>query len=126
MDPVLPPFTVTRAAIGKIEQLGGRTRIDLEAGGCSGNTYFFTTDQALESDAVYGCVGAKLIVSATVQPILEGATLDYSDRITPPRFRVINNPNTPLRCPCNRSFGRQWPGKGQPGCRARTAMPWDS
>jgi Fe-S cluster assembly iron-binding protein IscA len=72
MDLMLPPFKVTPAAIGKIEQLGGRTRLDLETGGCSGNTYVFSTDRALDSDAVYGCPGAELIVSATAHPVLMG------------------------------------------------------
>ncbi len=125
MDLVLPPFKVTPAAITKIEQLGGRTRLDLEVGGCSGHTYVFSISHALGSDLVYGCPGAELIVSASAHAVLTGATVDYSDRIKPPRFRVINNANTALRCPCNRSFGQEWPGKRQPTCRARTKMPWD-
>ncbi len=125
MEPVLPPFSVSPAAIGKIESLGGRTRVDLAEGGCSGSTYVFSTDGPEGTDSVYGCPGAELIVSAAAHAVLAGATLDYSDRTNPPRFRVIRNPNTLLRCPCNRSFGHQWPGRGQPDCRAPSVMSWD-
>lgn len=124
-DPVLPPFRVTYAAIEQLVQLGGKMRIDVEAGGCCGNTYVFTLDPGMPDDAAYGCPGAELFVSQAADPVLPGATIDFSSRVKPPRFRIIKNPNTPQRCPCNRSFGRVWPGKGQPECRAKAAMPWD-
>lgn len=101
-------------------------RIDLIDGGCCGTAYDFTRHPAASSDQVFGCDGAWLVVSDDAMRILPGTKLDYSDRIKPPRFRVINNPNTPVRCPCNRSFGMTWPGRCQPDCRAKTPMPWDS
>jgi len=125
-ETILPPFAVTAAAIRQLEDLGGSARIDIEDGGCCGRTYVFSQDPKGIGDTRYGCPGAELFVSATAGAVLAGATLDYSDRIKPPRFRVIRNPNTPERCPCNRSFGRAWPGKGQPECRSRCSMPWDA
>ncbi len=124
-ETTLPPFAVTAAAIRQLEHLGGSARVDIEDGGCCGRTYVFTREPAGQGDARYGCPGAELYVSAAAGAVLAGATLDYSDRIKPPRFRVIRNPNTPERCPCNRSFGHAWPGRGQPGCRSRCSMPWD-
>lgn len=134
----LPPFTVTRAAIDKIEALGGLVRIDAAAGGCSGTTFEFSTDwsagssqgglppPAGDSDETrYGCPGAWLVVTDRVADLLPGATLDYSDRIRPPRFRVLHNPNTPQVCPCRRSFGEPWPGPRQPTCQSYQPMPWD-
>lgn len=105
-------------------------RIDLVDGGCCGTAYDFAVHPVTSTDEVFGCEGAWLVVSRAAMEILPGTKLDYSDRVRPPRFRVINNPSTPLRaplrCPCNRSFGSAWPGRCQPSCRAKTPMPWDS
>lgn len=125
-ETVFPPFVVTAAAIHQIEAMGGLARVDIQDGGCCGSTYVFTQDAGVESDTRYGCAGAELFVSDAAGDVLTGATLDYSAAIKPPRFRVVRNPNTPARCPCNRSFGHDWPGKGQPGCMARRPMPWNA
>lgn len=125
METILPPFRVTPAAVAEIEAVGGAVRLDVADGGCCGSTYVFTPDPPGPSDARFGCPGAVLSVSEAALPLLTGARLDYSARIRPARFRVLANPNTPQRCPCNRSFGREWPGRGQPDCRAATPMPWD-
>ncbi len=122
---VLPPFAVTPAAVEQIEAVGGTVRVDVEGGGCCGLTYVFTSGRPAASDHRFGCPGAVLCVSEDALPLLTGARLDYSGRVKPARFRVLGNPNTPQRCPCNRSFGRQWPGRGEPDCRATTPMPWD-
>jgi iron-sulfur cluster assembly accessory protein len=124
-ETVLPPFAVTAAAIRQLEVMGGSARVDIRDGGCCGSTYVFTQDAGIESDTRSGCVGAELFVSDAARVVLTGATLDYSATIKPARFRVMRNPNTPTRCPCNRSFGRDWPGKAQPGCMAKSPMPWN-
>ena len=126
METILPPFEVTRAAVEQIEAVGGAVRVDVEDGGCCGLTYSFTLAAPSHSDRYFGCPGAVLGVSETALTLLTGARLDYSSRVKPARFRVLANPNTPQRCPCNRCFGRDWPGRGQPDCRAATPMPWDS
>ena len=126
METILPPFGVTPAAIDQIEAVGGTVRVDVADGGCCGLTYVFTADQPAASDHRFGCPGTVLGVSESALPVLTGARLDYSPRVKPARFRVIGNPNTPQRCPCNRSFGQQWPGRGQPDCRAAAPMPWDT
>lgn len=123
---MLPPFTVTAAAIEQIEAVGGAVRVDIEGGGCCGRTYAFTATPPVADDHGFGCPGAVLAVSRTALPLLAGARLDYAAGLSPPRFRVLRNPNTPERCPCNRSFGAEWPGRGQPDCRATTPMPWDA
>ncbi|HZB51606.1 MAG TPA: iron-sulfur cluster assembly accessory protein [Mycobacteriales bacterium] len=120
-----PPFTVTRPAIDQIEVVGGCVRVDLEPGGCSGRAYAWALADARPGDEVYGCEGAWLVVSADARPVLDGAVVDYGAALKPPRFRVVRNPNTVERCACNRSFGRPWPGRGHPDCRARDPMPWD-
>lgn len=77
-DTVFPPFTVARTAI----------------------------EQRAPTNWNFGCPRAELIASATAEPILRAATLDYGSWINPPQFLIIRNPNTPDRCPCNRSFGK--------------------
>lgn len=123
-----PPFAVTPAAIDQIVALGG-VRIDVEPGGCCGTTYVYAQldpapDQR-EGDERYGCPGAWLDVADAAGVVMSGATLDYAARQRPPRFRVLNNPNTEHTCRCRRSFGQPWPGPRQPTCRAYAPMPWD-
>lgn len=117
---------VTAAAVAQIEAVGGSVRVDVVDGGCCGRTYEFTTGPPGHGDEGFGCPGAVLAVSAPALLLLTGARLDYSARVKPSRFRVLANPNTPDRCPCNRSFGSEWPGRGQPDCRAATPMPWEA
>lgn len=124
-DLVLPPFRVSKAAIDKIEAVGGTVRFTIEDGGCCGLSYSFHSSSGEPDDERFGCPGAELFLPQSVLSVLTGARLDYSDRIKPPRFRVLRNPNTPDRCPCGRYFGGEWPGRGQPGCRAYAPMPWD-
>lgn len=128
-DTRFPPFAVTRAAIEQIESLGGAVRIDVVDGGCCGQTYDFSTADGggpAGDDTAYGCPGAWLVVGARAAAVLDGATLDYAERLKPPRFRVIANPSTEHVCACRRSFGRVWPGPGQRACRAYQPMPWDT
>lgn len=120
-----PPFTVTRAAIEQLSSAGGSVRVDLAPTGCCGRAYTWSADPPQAGDRVFGCPGALLAVSPAAGDVLTGARVDYGASLKPPRFRVVANPNTPLRCPCNRSFGRAWPGRGQPSCQATAPMPWN-
>ncbi len=124
-ETVFPPFQVSEAAISQLELVGGSVRVDIGTGGCCGQKYMFTADAPLPGDHVFGCPGATLALSPVALATLTGAKLDYGARLKPPRFRVTGNPNTPLRCPCNRSFGAEWPGRGQPDCQSELPMPWD-
>ena len=130
VETVFPPFAVTARAVDAIVTLGGAIRVDLEPGGCCGTTYTYELGVWPEptggDDEVYGCPGAWLVVSAVARSVLAGATLDHAERLRPPRFRVLNNPNTEHVCPCRRSFGLPWPGPGQPTCRSYLPMPWDA
>lgn len=146
-DHLAPPFTVTASAVDTILTLGGRLLIGVETGGCCGTAYVFSLP---EDDAVYPvvatpsvspavsgdvapddgvvvfrCGKAQVRVTAQALDVLRGATLDHVERLRPPRFRVLRNPNTPLTCPCRRSFGAPWPGPGSLQCRSYLPMPWD-
>ncbi len=119
----LPPFTVTPPAIDQIEAVGGCVRVDLEPGGCSGRAYAWsmpTPAPATRSTAATARGGGE----RGRRPGARRVVVDYGAALRPPRFRVIRNPNTAERCACNRSFGRPWPGRGHPDCRARDPMPW--
>lgn len=120
----LPPFPVTRAAIDQISKVGGTVRIDVEDGGCCGRTWVFNQREPASSDQVFGCPGAVLAVSEAALATLSQSQLDYGSRLKPPRYRVLGTPGE--RCPCSRSFGHPWTGRGQPDCRAATPMPWDA
>ena len=126
---VLPPFTVSRAAVEAIERLGGAVRVDLEQGGCCGTAYAFSLvdpdADAVAGDDRFGCAGAWLFVSPRAAEVLDGATLDYGASLKPPRFRVPRNPNVEHVCACRRSFGNPWPGPRQPTCWSYRPMPWD-
>lgn len=123
-DTVFPSFVVTHEAIDKIVDLGGAVRVWLDGRGCCELSYEFADSKGVEGDAAFGCPGAELFVSQPALEVLTGATLDYTDRHTPRRFRVLRNPNTAQRCPCNRSFGGEWPGR-EPDCSSRRPMRWD-
>lgn len=100
-------------------------RIDISDGGGCGQKYVFAADPPGPGDEVFGCPGATLALSTGALATMTGAKLDYGAALKPPRFRVLANPNTPLHCPCRRSFGKEWPGRGQPDCQSYQPMPWD-
>lgn len=120
-----PDVRVSPAAVTQLRALGGGLRIGLEPGGCCGTTYRFGLS-ARPGDVLTGLgAGLTLALSPEAAVVLTGARLEYSARVKPPRFRVLAGPNTPERCACNRSFGRPFPGKATPQCRAYQPMPWD-
>lgn len=80
------------------------------------------TPQAEAGDRVLAC---GLALSPEAVSRLEGAVLDYGAGLKPPRFRVLRNPNTPVQCPCGRSFGRPFAGRSGPDCQAYRPMEWD-
>jgi iron-sulfur cluster assembly accessory protein len=115
----------SRSQAGQIEAAGGSVRIDIVGGGCCGRKYVFSAGAPDGDDQVFGCPGATLAVSPVALATMTGAKLDYGAALKPPRFRILANPDTPLRCPCNRSFGAEWPGRDQPDCQSQLPMPWD-
>lgn len=100
-------------------------RIELHAGGCCGTCYRFAVGLAAPGDTVLQVGPARIILPPDSLAILYGARLDYGAQLKPPRFRILRNQNTPVRCPCGRSFGHPFPGKCTPWCEAYRPMPWD-
>lgn len=119
---------VTPAAQAKIRELTQDDpykylRVALSAGGCSGTYYRFELAipeaEDVRDDAL------RLALTPDAATVLRGARLDYGAKLRPVRFRVLRNPNTPIKCPCGRSFGAPFPGKVTPQCQAYVQMPWD-
>lgn len=112
---------LTPQAEAKLRELAG-VRLTVEPGGCCGTCYRFRLGGPVDGDRV---VAPGLALSPEAAAVLQGALLDYGAGLKPPRFRVLRNPNTPVKCPCGRSFGRPFPGKSTPVCEAYRAMDWD-
>lgn len=125
-------LTVTARAVAKITELTRASgsqmeglRIDLRPGGCCGTFYHFSLDLPASGDLVWEVSTARIITTPAVAQLVQGARLDYGAGLKPPRFRILRNPNTPVKCPCGRSFGSPYPGKSTPFCQAYTPMCWD-
>lgn len=104
---------LTPQAVAKVRELGG-VRLSLESGGCCGTCYRFRRQGPMEGDTVVD----GLALSPEAAAAVRGAVIDYGAALKPPRFRVLRNPNTPLKCPCSRSFGSPWPGRCTAACEA--------
>lgn len=114
---------LTPAAIHEIEHLGS-LRLDLAGGGCCGRYYCFSLEGASPGDVIIPAGTAALALSPRAAAAVLGSVLDYGAGLRPPRFRILRNPNTSLRCPCGRSFGQPYPGKSGPDCKAYEPMAW--
>ena len=80
-------------------------RIGVKSGGCSGNSYDAVLDDNMqEVDDVYYTEDKLRIVSDKVISIyLEGLTIDFSDDLIEPGFR-LTNANAQGSCGCGSSF----------------------
>lgn len=104
-------ITITEAAaekVGKLIEAEGEPdlalRVAVRPGGCSGFSYdmFFDSETSAEDlSATFGDV--RVVVDAASAPLLEGATLDYSDGLNQAGFS-ITNPNAQSSCGCGSSF----------------------
>lgn len=120
---------LTESALRQIQRLlaaegrpGYSLRISLQPGGCSGQFIYFGVERKQEGDHTIAAGEALIYVDQGLAALLEGVTLDYSDRIRPPRFR-FRNLRADHRCACGRSIGSPYLGKSQQ-CRAYELPPW--
>ena len=105
--PTLMPAAAARVAAIAIKQgkPGLKLRLAVDGGGCAGFQYRF----ALESDvAVDDLVtetdGVTMLVDPVSLPFLEGAQVDFVEKIGAAAFEV-RNPNATSGCGCGTSFG---------------------
>ncbi len=79
-------------------------RIGVVGGGCSGFSYTFDLDTAVNADdLVLERDGAKVVIDEASLPFLEGAEIDYVDELIGASFK-IRNPNATAACGCGTSF----------------------
>lgn len=81
-----------------------KLRVSVEGGGCSGFQYGFRLDaEQAGDDLVFGRDGVGLLVDPVSMQFLEGAQLDYVEKLAGAHF-VIRNPNAKATCGCGTSF----------------------
>jgi iron-sulfur cluster assembly accessory protein len=82
-----------------------RLRVAVQPGGCSGLRYqLFFDERSLDGDHVEGFDGGvEVVVDRMSLPYLQGATIDFVDKIDRQGF-TIDNPNASGSCACGDSF----------------------
>lgn len=81
-----------------------RLRVAVQPGGCSGLRYqLFFDERSLDGDHVAEFGGVEVVVDRMSLPYLNGATIDFVDRIDAQGF-TIDNPNATGSCACGDSF----------------------
>lgn len=104
-------ITITDSAQVKIQDIiaeennpAVKLRVFVQGGGCSGFSYGFTLDEAVnEDDFDLEVNGVHILVDSMSSQYLQGATVDYKDDIYGASF-TINNPNAQTTCGCGSSF----------------------
>ncbi|QNT79377.1 hypothetical protein JGUZn3_21750 [Entomobacter blattae] len=107
-------FSVTEKAALRIEQIiSGKKaetenvpflRVEVLSGGCNGFQYTFKIDSTLHEEDITIQAGNFLVVTdPTSMTFLEGAELDFSDKLMGAHFS-IRNPNASSSCGCGSSF----------------------
>ncbi|RKR00118.1 iron-sulfur cluster insertion protein ErpA [Maricaulis maris] len=82
----------------------GLLRIGVVGGGCSGFSYTFDLDEAVNGDdMVIERDGAKVVIDEASLPFLDGSEIDYVDELIGASFK-IHNPNATAACGCGTSF----------------------
>ena len=104
-------ITITDEALGKIRDILAeennpniKLRVFVQGGGCSGMSYGFTLDEAVnEDDFEFDREEVKILVDSMSSQYLQGATINYRDELMGASF-VIDNPNAQTTCGCGSSF----------------------
>jgi len=107
-----PTFSISERAATRITEIiaqqsnpeGLALRVAVLAGGCNGFQYQFKLDHDHTADDVTITNGqARVYVDTASLDLLEGAQLDFADRLMGAHFTVIN-PNAASACGCGTSF----------------------
>jgi len=79
-------------------------RIAVNGGGCSGFTYSFSFDDAVNSDdRTFAQDGLSVVVDEASLDLVGGSTVDYVETLGAAAFR-LSNPNATASCGCGSSF----------------------
>ncbi|WP_040507663.1 HesB/IscA family protein [Gluconobacter morbifer] len=107
-----PAFSLSPSAAARIVEIVSAQpdpaelalRVSVLAGGCNGFQYQFKLDRDTgPEDVVIERDGAKVLVDATSLELLEGAQLEFVDKLMGAHF-TITNPNAASSCGCGTSF----------------------
>lgn len=82
-------------------------RLYVDAGGCSGFSYKFEIDDALEEDEdkIYnGPQGARVVIDQASLELVKGSTIDFVQEMIKSSFEVKDNPLSESACGCGSSF----------------------
>ena len=85
------------------ETPGGRLRLFVETGGCSGMQYGMSFDESKADDASFESEGVAIVVDPKSLEHLDGTTVDFDDGLHGKGFE-IKNPNAHTTCGCGKSF----------------------
>jgi iron-sulfur cluster assembly accessory protein len=85
------------------ETPGGRLRLFVENGGCSGMQYGMSFDEPKAEDASFESEGVAIVVDPKSLEHLDGTTVDFDDGLHGKGFE-IRNPNAHTTCGCGKSF----------------------
>ena len=81
-----------------------KLRLAVSGGGCSGFSYGFAFDDAVQADDLVICRdGATLLVDSVSLDVLRGSEVDYVENLVGASFQV-RNPNATASCGCGTSF----------------------
>ncbi|GAC88498.1 iron-sulfur (Fe-S) cluster assembly protein YadR/YfhF [Gluconobacter thailandicus NBRC 3257] len=107
-----PTFTMSASAAARILEIisaqpepeGLALRVAVLAGGCNGFQYQFKLDRTKnEDDVLIERDGATVYVDETSLDLLEGAELEFVDKLMGAHF-TVTNPNAASACGCGTSF----------------------
>lgn len=105
--PVLMPAAAARVAAIAARQgkPGLKLRLAVDGGGCAGFQYRFgLEDTAADDDLVTETDGVTMLVDPVSLPFLDGAQVDFVEKIGAAAFEV-KNPQATSGCGCGTSFG---------------------
>jgi iron-sulfur cluster assembly accessory protein len=102
--------TLTATAARRIREVmageaeGGKLRVSVDGGGCSGFQYVFGIEPAgAPEDIIIERDGASVLIDPVSFELLSGSTIDFVDDLVGQSFR-ITNPNATSSCGCGTSF----------------------
>ncbi|MDF7674356.1 iron-sulfur cluster insertion protein ErpA [Acetobacteraceae bacterium ESL0709] len=105
-------FRISPSASARIAEIikaqdnkeGLALRVAVNAGGCNGFQYQFKLERdRREDDTIFGQEHAAVLVDSASLPLLEGAELDFVDKLMGAHF-IVHNPNAASSCGCGSSF----------------------
>ena len=104
-------ITLSESAVARIKDIldeennpALKLRVFVQGGGCSGFSYGFTFDEAVnEDDFTFDTNGVTLLVDSMSMQYLESATIKFEDGLMGSSF-VIDNPGAKSTCGCGSSF----------------------